>query len=309
MLAERKAAPTKEEPSFTPDLNVSKTSKKLREKAPSGKHLQPRDRPETAPADLSDATKPVRVQMYTLAADKNEEPEEEEEDNKVPFVLDTWTVAAAVKAGGLIPSPAPITPLKTQLKLKQETPSSGYTTVYTPPQGARVVKEPKPTFKFGAVTEVYADRPENVEPAPRQAEQKKLFERAKPSGYGPSGGYEPKHVVIPHTPKEDKTFIVSVKSDTAAIGCPVDELPVPPRSKTLDMVPSSMYGKQAPPTTPRAPAPAKSSPMKMGTATTALLPVSMLGTAAERDLVVVRSVTAHGNVFEGEQTSILASDN
>jgi hypothetical protein len=297
----------KEAITFQPNMDFGVNSAKIRARAPSGTYLQARERPQTAPT-----LKAERVQMYTLLADKTPVSDDEEEDeDKVPFNLNLWQVEASAKAGGVIPCPAPVLELKTSRDLKKQTPSSGYASedgAYQPKQGERVLKEKVVHFKFGNVDEIYADTPDKVALVARQSEQRKMFEKAQPSGYGPNGKYEPKHVVIHTSQHKDKAFVVPARADTNVMGgVAADDMPMPSRNKTMDRVPSSMYGKTTPPVTPRAVASPKSTPMKMGTATTALLPVSMLGTAAERDLACVRAIT--GNVFEGEQTSILASDN
>jgi len=56
----------------------------------------------------------------------HEQEEEEANSNKPAFVLDTWAVAAASRLGSAMLPPAPITPTKQQLKLREQTPGSNY---------------------------------------------------------------------------------------------------------------------------------------------------------------------------------------
>lgn len=312
VIAEKPKPPKEEKPSFKPDLDVSWSATKLRESAPSGTYLQPRIRPDTAPSSVG-VPKIERVQMHTLLSDRDDtvDGHQSEDEDLEPFVLDCASVVSAVKIGGVLPTPEPVKVTRESKRIMESVQSSGYTgNDYSPVQLELPEREPVESLKFGTANTVYVDHPDLLEPPTVQREQIRLRENAANSGYGPKGNYEPKHTKLPDKDDDALSSFVIPKRDHTLISTPSADLPVPRRNTRLsDRAHSAGYGSKAyePPVVTRPSSPPKMKPMKMGVSTTAVLPVSLLGTAAERDLAVVRTVTAHGSVFEGEQTSILAS--
>ena len=88
---------------------------------------------------------------------------------------------------------------------------------YTPKRGEPKVREEEPRFKFGSVKEVYVDRPEDMEPPPKQAEQLRLMRKANPSGYGPRGGYSPPHVRAQCNPSIIDRYETNILNDWLAL--------------------------------------------------------------------------------------------